>query len=161
VDGGGTGTLDANAREPALTEIAVGSGFLASHLFDDYRGLALTPAAFFALPVARKPAPDLVTCHGGGWVASGAPGLDRLPRPVYPAGLSLLGMEGAGEVQTPLKVGGTRAHRVTLEIGDPVFFRHAKAGELAEHVNEYLLVRGDKIVDRVHTYRGMGRCFLG
>jgi D-serine deaminase-like pyridoxal phosphate-dependent protein len=163
VDGGGTGTLDANAREPALTEIAVGSGFLASHLFDDYRGLGLTPAAFFALPVARKPAADIVTCHGGGWIASGAPGLDRLPRPVYPAGLSLLGMEGAGEVQTPLKVGvgASQKHRVTLEVGDPVFFRHAKAGELAEHVNEYLLVRGDKIVDRVHTYRGMGRCFLG
>jgi D-serine deaminase-like pyridoxal phosphate-dependent protein len=72
-------------------------------------------------------------------------------------------MEGAGEVQTPLKVGGggSQKHRVTLDVGDPVFFRHAKAGELAEHVNEYLLVRGDKIVDRVHTYRGMGRCFLG
>src|SRR6202035_4682358 len=105
VNGGGTGSLDANAREPALTEIAVGSGFLASHLFDAYRGLALRPAAFFALPVSRKPTSDIVTCHGGGWVASGAPGVDRLPLPVLPAGLSLLELEGAGEVQTPLRVG--------------------------------------------------------
>jgi D-serine deaminase-like pyridoxal phosphate-dependent protein len=160
VNGGGTGSLDANAREPALTEIAVGSGFLASHLFDAYRGLALRPAAFFALPVARKPSEGIVTCHGGGWVASGAPGPDRLPLPALPAGLALLELEGAGEVQTPLRVSKDAAG-VALDIGDPVFFRHAKAGELAEHVNEYLLVRGDKVVDRVHTYRGMGRCFLG
>jgi len=157
INGGGTGSLDANVREPTLTEIAVGSGFLASHLFDAYRGLALRPAAFFALQVVRVPSEHMVTCHGGGWVASGAAGADRLPLPVYPPGLELLDLEGAGEVQTPLHVPrGTQ-----LAVGDPVFFRHAKAGELAEHVNEYLLVRDDKIIERVHTYRGMGRCFLG
>jgi D-serine deaminase-like pyridoxal phosphate-dependent protein len=157
VNGGGTGSLDANAREPALTEIAVGSGFLASHLFDHYRGLALRPAAFFALQVVRKPAPGFVTCHGGGLIASGAPGRDRLPIPVFPEGLSLVDLEGAGEVQTPLHV----PQGVELALGDPVFFRHAKAGELAEHVNEYILVRGDRAVDRAPTYRGMGKCFLG
>ena len=66
-------------------------------------------------------------------------------------------MEGAGEVQTPLRVPAG----VRLELGDPVFFRHAKAGELAEHVPEYLLVRGDQIEDRAPTYRGMGACYLG
>ena len=157
VNGGGTGSLDANAQEPALTEIAVGSGFLASHLFDRYRGLTLHPAAFFALQVVRKPAQGIVTCHGGGLIASGAPGRDRLPVPVFPEGLSLLDLEGAGEVQTPLHATGG----VELEIGDPVFFRHAKAGELAEHVNEYILIRGDTAVDRAPTYRGMGKCFLG
>ncbi len=157
VNGGGTGSLDANAREPTLTEIAVGSGFLDSHLFDSYRGLALRPAAFFALQVVRKPSDRIVTCHGGGWIASGAPGEDRLPLPTYPEGLALLDLEGAGEVQTPLRV----PRGIELAVGDPVFFRHAKAGELAEHVNEYLLVRGDRIVERVQTYRGMGRCFLG
>ena len=157
VNGGGTGSLDANAREPALTEIAVGSGFLASHLFDDSRGLALRPAAFFALQVVRKPAAGIVTCHGGGWIASGGPGRDRLPVPVYPEGLSVLELEGAGEVQTPLHL----PRGLDLAIGDPVFFRHAKAGELAEHVNEYLLVRGDTVTERVQTYRGMGQCFLG
>ena len=157
VNGGGTGSVDANAREPALTEIAVGSGFLASHLFDDYRGLSLRPAAFFALQVVRKPAPGIVTCHGGGLIASGAAGRDRLPLPALPEGLSLLDLEGAGEVQTPLHV----PRSVELRIGDPVFFRHAKAGELAEHVNEYILVRGDVIAGRVPTYRGLGKCFLG
>jgi D-serine deaminase-like pyridoxal phosphate-dependent protein len=157
VNGGGTGSLDANARELTLTEIAVGSGFLASHLFDSYRGLALRPAAFFALQVVRKPSDRIVTCHGGGWVASGAPGEDRLPLPAYPEGLALLDLEGAGEVQTPLRV----PRGTELAVGDPVFFRHAKAGELAEHVNEYLLVRGDSVVERVQTYRGMGQCFLG
>jgi D-serine deaminase-like pyridoxal phosphate-dependent protein len=157
VNGGGTGSLDANAREPALTEIAVGSGFLASHLFDGYRGLSLRPAAFFALQVVRRPAPGIVTCHGGGFIASGASGRDRLPVPVLPEGLSLLDLEGAGEVQTPLRV----PRGVELALGDPVFFRHAKAGELAEHVNEYILVRGDAAVDRALTYRGLGKCFLG
>jgi len=157
VNGGGTGSVDANAREAALTEIAAGSGFLDSHLFDGYRGLELAPASFFALQVARVPAPGLVTCHGGGWVASGPPGRDRLPIPVAPPGLSLLDLEGAGEVQTPLRVPrGTR-----LDVGDSVLFRHAKAGELAEHVNEYLLVEGERVVDRVKTYRGLGQCFLG
>ena len=51
--------------------------------------------------------------------------------------------------------------RDQMKIGDPVFFRHAKAGELAEHVTEYLLVRGDRIEDRAPTYRGLGRCYLG
>ncbi len=157
VNGGGTGSVDENAREPALTEIAVGSGFLASHLFDGYRGLSLRPAAFFALQVVRKPGAGIVTCHGGGLTASGAPGRDRLPIPVFPEGLSLLDLEGAGEVQTPLHV----PRGVELALGDPVFFRHAKAGELAEHVNEYILVRGESAVDRAPTYRGMGKCFLG
>jgi D-serine deaminase-like pyridoxal phosphate-dependent protein len=90
-------------------------------------------------------------------VASGEAGPDRLPIPSLPEGLALLPREGAGEVQTPLTV----AAGVELALGDPVFFRHAKAGELAEHVSEYLLLRGDRIEARAPTYRGLGRCFLG
>jgi D-serine deaminase-like pyridoxal phosphate-dependent protein len=60
-------------------------------------------------------------------------------------------------VQTPLTV----PENVALRPGDPVFFRHAKAGELAEHFNEYLLVRGEVIEARAPTYRGIGKCFLG
>jgi len=156
-NGGGTGSLASSAREQDLTELTAGSGFLASHLFDGYRGLSLTPAAFFALQVVRAPAPGIVTCHGGGFVASGSAGKDRLPVPVLPVGLALLPLEGAGEVQTPLTVPAD----VTLRVGDPVFFRHAKAGELAEHVNEYILVEGDAVVGRAPTYRGLGMCFLG
>jgi D-serine deaminase-like pyridoxal phosphate-dependent protein len=105
----------------------------------------------------RRPGPNLVTCHGGGYIASGASGPDRLPVPALPPGLELLPMEGAGEVQTPLRV----PRGVSLRLGDPVLFRHAKAGELAEHAAEYLLVRGDHLEDRAPTYRGLGHCFLG
>jgi D-serine deaminase-like pyridoxal phosphate-dependent protein len=156
-NGGGTGSLAACAREEALTEVTAGSGFVDSHLFDGYRGLGLEPAAFFALQVVRRPAQGLVTCHGGGYIASGSAGRSRLPVPALPPGLSLLSLEGAGEVQTPLELGrGSQ-----LAMGDPVFFRHAKAGELAEHFAEYLLVRGDRIEGRAPTYRGLGKCFLG
>jgi D-serine deaminase-like pyridoxal phosphate-dependent protein len=155
-NGGGTGTVDACAREGSLTEVTVGSGFVDSHLFDGYDGLGLVPAAYFALQVVRKPADGIVTCHGGGYVASGASGRDRLPLPALPEGLTLLDLEGAGEVQTPLHV-----HGAALELGDPVFFRHAKAGELAEHFPGYILVRGDRIEGRALTYRGLNHCFLG
>jgi D-serine deaminase-like pyridoxal phosphate-dependent protein len=156
-NGGGTGSLAACAREQALTEVTAGSGFLDSHLFDAYGGLDLSPAAFFVLRVVRRPGPHLVTCHGGGYVASGAAGRDRLPVPALPEGLRLLPLEGAGEVQTPL----AEPKGVHLALGDPVFFRHAKAGELAEHFAEYHLVRGALVEDRAPTYRGLGKCFLG
>jgi D-serine deaminase-like pyridoxal phosphate-dependent protein len=156
-NGGGTGSVAACARESVLTEVTAGSGFLDSHLFDAYAGLSLRPAAYFALQVVRRPGRDLVTCHGGGYVASGAAGRDRLPVPALPEGLELLGLEGAGEVQTPLK----ETRDVRLKLGDPVFFRHAKAGELAEHFPEYILVRGDRVEGRAPTYRGLGKCFLG
>ncbi|HEY8076564.1 MAG TPA: alanine racemase [Labilithrix sp.] len=151
VNGGGTGSVRANAAEKTLTEITVGSGFLASHLFDRYDGLALRPAAFFAVAVSRRPEARIVTCAGGGWIASGPPSKDRSPRPWLPPGLELIGLEGAGEVQTPLRV----PSGIELAIGEPVLFRHAKAGELAEHVREILLVRGDAIVGRSLTYRGL------
>lgn len=155
-NGGGTGSVDTTGQDEVVTEVTAGSGFLCSHLFDYYPHLALTPAAFFALQVVRIPAAGYVTCHGGGQIASGQAGADRLPIPVLPSGLELTSLEGAGEVQTPLTGPGT----AQLAVGDPVFFRHAKAGELAERTNEYVLVRGTEIVDRAATYRGLGRCFL-
>ncbi len=156
LNGGGTGSVASTADEPCITEIAIGSGFLASHLFDGYEGLALEPAACFALQVARRPCDGIVTCLGGGLVASGSAGEDRLPQPYLPRGLALTPLEGAGEVQTPLRV----PPGVSLPLGSLVFFRHAKAGELAEHRNEYLLVRGERVEGRAATYRGMGRTFL-
>ena len=47
-----------------------------------------------------------------------------------------------------------------LRIGDRVYFRHAKAGELCERFDTLHLVRGSEVVDEVPTYRGEGRCFL-
>jgi D-serine deaminase-like pyridoxal phosphate-dependent protein len=154
-NGGGTGSLAWAAADPSLTEVTAGSGLLDSQLFDYYRDLQLSPAAFFALQITRKPRENLAVCQGGGWVASGAAGPDRLPAPALPAGCRLLPMEGAGEVQTPVLL----PPGVRPAIGDPIFFRHAKAGELAEHVVEYLLVRGDKLEGHAPTYRGLGKCF--
>jgi D-serine deaminase-like pyridoxal phosphate-dependent protein len=156
VNGGGTGSLAATVADPAITEVTAGSGLFGPALFDAYRSWRPTPAALFALPVVRRPAPGLVTVLGGGWIASGPPGRDRLPVPWLPAGLRLLATEGAGEVQTPLR--GAAADE--LSVGDRVWFRHAKAGELCEHVNEVHLVDGDGPATPVPTYRGEGRDFL-
>jgi hypothetical protein len=156
VNGGGTGSLEATASEEAVSELGAGSGLYSPGLFDTYRGFRHVPAAFFVLAVVRKPAPDVATVLGGGRVASGASGRDRLPTPAWPTGLRLSGTEGAGEVQTPLVGPGA----ADLDIVDRVWFRHAKAGELCEHVNGLHLVRGGEVVDVVPTYRGEGRAFL-
>jgi D-serine deaminase-like pyridoxal phosphate-dependent protein len=156
VNGGGTGSVAATSADPAVTEVTAGSGLYGPTLFDGYRAWRPRPAAFFALSVVRRPAPELATVLGGGWVASGPADPSRLPTPYLPVGLTLLGTEGAGEVQTPL--GGAAARR--LRVGDRVWFRHAKAGELCERVDRLHLVEGDTVVDTVPTYRGEGHAFL-
>ncbi|MGW5484885.1 amino acid deaminase/aldolase [Streptosporangium sandarakinum] len=156
VNGGGTGSIEKTAREKAVTEIAAGSGFFHPRLFDFYRGFTGRPAALFALSVVRRPAPGVVTVLGGGYHASGAPGPDRLPQPYLPCGLRYDPDEGAGEVQTPLL--GQAAE--DLRVGDRVWFRHAKAGELSERFARLYLVDGEKIVEEAPTYRGEGRTFL-
>jgi D-serine deaminase-like pyridoxal phosphate-dependent protein len=156
VNGGGTGSLHTTSLEPAVTEVTAGSGFYAPTLFDRYTSFSLRPAAAFAAPVARKPSPGIATLLGGGYHASGAAGADRLPTPWLPEGLRLDPLEGAGEVQTPLL--GPAAAR--LRLGDRVYLRHAKAGELCERFDALHLVRGGRVVDEVPTYRGEGRCYL-
>jgi D-serine deaminase-like pyridoxal phosphate-dependent protein len=153
VNGGGTGSIDFTASDWAVTEISAGSGFYAPVLFDHYRSFTLRPAAMFALPIVRRPGPRVATAMAGGYLASGAGGRDRLPVPHLPAGLRLDKLEGAGEVQTPLL--GAPADR--LAIGDRVYFRHAKAGELCERFDRLFLVTGGTIRDEVPTYRGEGK----
>ena len=156
VNCGGTGSLARSARLGVATELTAGSGFYAPALFDTYRSLALTPAAIFCLPVTRRPQPGTATALGGGYVASGAPGADRLPTPYLPPGMRLDRDEGAGEVQTPLSGPGAAG----LAVGDRVYLRHAKAGELCERFDSLYLVDGDAIVDEAPTYRGAGHAFL-
>jgi D-serine deaminase-like pyridoxal phosphate-dependent protein len=156
VNGGGTGSLERTAAEPAVTELGAGSGLYLPRLFDTYRAFSGRPAALFALPVVRRPGPGVVTALGGGYVASGPPSAIRLPSPYLPAGLRLDRDEGAGEVQTPLL--GPAADR--LRIGDRVWMRHAKAGELCEHFAELHLIDGETVVETVPTYRGEGQDFL-
>lgn len=156
VNGGGTGSVRRTGEDPSVTEITAGSGLYGPTLFDAYRAWRPTPAAFFAQPVVRRPGPGLVTVLGGGWIASGPAEPSRQPSPWLPAGLKMIGTEGAGEVQTPLR--GAAAD--SLKVGDRVWFRHAKAGELSEHVNELHLIEGDAVTAVAPTYRGEGHAFL-
>lgn len=156
VNAGGTGDLQLVAQEPAMTEATAGSGFYAPTLFDTYSSFTLEPAAMFALPICRRPDEKTVTALGGGYLASGVGAKDRMPTPYLPTGLKLNPIEGTGEVQTPLT--GDAATR--LKIGDKVYFRHTKSGELCERFDRLHLVRGAEIVDTVPTYRGEGRTFL-
>ena len=154
VNGGGTGSLESTARDESVTELTAGSGLVGPTLFDAYRRFTPDPALLFALPVVRRPGPNIATLFSGGYVASGTGTPDRLPRPYLPAGLTLTGVEGAGEVQTPVR--GAAAGR--LRPGDRVWLRHAKAGELAERFTDYHVLDGDQVT-AVPTYRGEGQCF--
>ncbi|WP_265182299.1 hypothetical protein [Geomicrobium sp. JCM 19055] len=155
INGGGTGSLMTTAQDPSVTELTVGSGLYQPTLFDHYSSFQYDPALYFALPVVRKPTSQIYTCLGGGYVASGASGKDRLPSPVYPEDAQLLSLEGAGEVQTPIQCRSS-----TLSIGDPVIFRPAKAGEICERFTSIALIRNNQVVGHVPTYRGEGICFL-
>jgi D-serine deaminase-like pyridoxal phosphate-dependent protein len=156
VNGGGTGSLERTAAEPAVTEVAAGSGLYDPVLFDGYRSLELQPAAGFALAVSRRPGRGVATLLGGGYIASGPAGKDRLPEPFLPPGLRFDPLEGAGEVQTPVL--GEAADE--LRVGDRVYLRHAKAGELCERFDVLHLISGDEVVDVAPTYRGEGKAFL-
>ena len=156
VNGGGTGSLASTARERAVTELTAGSGFYAPTLFDHYEDFTFLPAAGFAVQIVRRPTPDVFTCLGGGYIASGAVGSDKEPTPYLPAGAELLANEGAGEVQTPVRYRGP----VPLQLGDPILMRHAKAGELCERFERLHVISDGEVVDTYPTYRGDGQCFL-
>ncbi len=55
-------------------------------------------------------------------------------------------------MQTPLVGPGASA----LTVGELVWFRHAKSGEVAEHVTRAHLLRGASVVESAPTYRGAG-----
>ena len=156
VNGGGTGSLERTSAESAVTDVAAGSGLFGPTLFDNYTHFHPAPAAAFALSVVRKPKPELATMLGGGWIASGPVDASRVPELAWPQGMTMLPLEGAGEVQTPLRGKSAAA----LQPGDRVWLRHTKAGELSEHVNEFLVVDGDEVVETLPTYRGQGKAFL-
>jgi D-serine deaminase-like pyridoxal phosphate-dependent protein len=157
VNGGGSGSLMSTLADESVTEVTVGSGFYASGLFHHFKEVKYQPSAFFALQVVRVPKPGMLTCQGGGYIASGPTEQSKAPLPVLPVGMQYLPLEGAGEVQTPLLLAeGTPE----IALGDPIFFQHAKAGELCERFNEFYLLQGGKIIDVVKTYRGEGMSFL-
>ncbi|GGF97787.1 alanine racemase [Rhodococcoides trifolii] len=151
VNSGGTGSLEVSAADPAVTEVTAGSGLFGPTLFDRYRAFTPAPALQFALPVVRTPTDRIATAFGGGYVASGPTGKSRVPLPQSP--FQLMKNEGVGEVQTPLK------HDGRLTVGDRVWFRHAKAGEVCERFTEVRIVEADGSLTTVPTYRGEGQCF--
>lgn len=155
VNGGGSGSIETTGLDTSVTEVAAGSGLIGPTLFDNYRRFTPAPAVLYALSVVRKPRRKTATVFSGGYIASGPVGKDRSPTPYLPAGLSLIGTEGAGEVQTPVTGKAAR----DLRIGDRVWFRHTKAGELAERFTEYHVLEGDRVTTTVPTYRGEGRSF--
>ena len=155
VNAGGTGSLEVTGADPVITELTAGSGLFSPGLFDGYDAFESRPAAYFALDVVRKPTEDVATLFSGGYIASGPAQKNRLPKPAWPEGLSLLGAEGAGEVQTPVK---GRAAR-DLRLGDRVLMRHAKAGELCERFDTVTIVVADGGIETVPTYRGEGKNF--
>ena len=155
VNGGGTGSLQESAAEGTLTELAAGSGFYTPAVFDQFTGINHKAAAFFCCEVSRLPAPGWATVNSGGWIASGPPAKDRVPVPVWPKGLKYSGTEGAGEVQSPLH--GPAANDLCVE--DLVWFRHAKAGEMTEHLDGLLAVDENNNVKEWDTYRGKGWTF--
>jgi D-serine deaminase-like pyridoxal phosphate-dependent protein len=157
VNGGGSGSLMSTGKDASVTEVTAGSAFYGPGIFQHFKEVSFLPSSFFALQIVRRPARDIVTCHGGGYVASGPAGADRLPVPFLPRGCTFLPFEGAGEVQTPLRLSRKCPE---LTPGDPIFFQHAKAGELGERFNAFFLVQGDRVVDEVKTYRGEGKAFL-
>ncbi len=157
INGGGSGSLVSTLADESVTEVTVGSGFYAPGLFHHFTEVRFQPAAFFALQVVRKPAPGMVACQGGGYIASGPTEASKAPTPVMPAGLQFLPLEGAGEVSTPLVL---PKGCPSLDLGDPIFFQHAKAGELCERFDTLYLVQQGEIVGQVPTYRGEGMNFL-
>ena len=149
VNGGGTGSLPLTASDPSVTEVTAGSAFFAPALFDGYTGVQFRPAAGFSLEITRRPAENIFTCHGGGYVASGAAGPEKLPRPWLPPTARFLPHEGAGEVQTPVHIPNPPAF---LRPGEPLYFRHAKAGELCQRFPLLHLIRQDKLMGFYSTY---------
>ena len=64
--------------------------------------------------------------------------------------------EMAGEVQTPV----TGINAASAKVGDRVWLRHTKAGELSEHLDELAVVADGGVIDTLPTYRGEGQAFL-
>lgn len=163
VNGGGSGSMAFTSEQPEITEITVGSAYYFPALFSYMDSMQdFTPAAGFVLPVIRHPEPNVVTCQGGGFIASGSMGAEKYPQIIYPKGVTILKDEGYGEVQTPLLITSPVLQK-TLTIGDYVWCRHAKAGELCEHFNELITYRTQNgktsVTGRMTTYRGAGQCF--
>ena len=157
VNAGGTGSLTRSKDLGIATELTSGSGFYAPTLFDTYRSLDLTPAAFFCLPDRAPPTPrrrDRARrrLHRVGRARP------RPPAPAVHAGRGSRSTPTRPRARSRRPLVGAAAKK--LRVGDRVYMRHAKAGELCERFDSLYLVEGDSVADEVPTYRGEGLTFL-
>lgn len=106
VNDGGTGSLATTHEEPAVTEITVGPGFYSPALFDNYHDFRFQPAAGFAIEIVRRAAPNIYTCLGGGYIASGSAGPDKLPQPCLPVGTGSTPLKGRAKSRHPSNTTG-------------------------------------------------------
>ena len=159
-NGSGSGNLkNACADDAVLTEVTAGSAFLQGQLFDYFVDNECMGAFCFGLQCTRVHC-DYITCQSGGFIASGPCCADKNPKPFgNPLHLTPYKDEGFGEVQTPLQIKGKSKIKGDIKVGDPLFFRPAKSGEIAEHFQEYHLKRDYKITGTAKTYRGYGHVF--
>ena len=133
-----------------------GSGLFCPALFDDYRAFAARPAALFALPVVRRPAPGMVTVLGGGWIASGPAG--RRPAagavPSRPACAARRrgrrrGADAAARRRRPTGCGSATG----CGSGTP------RPASCASTSTSCTWSQGDAVTGAVPTYRGEGKAF--
>jgi hypothetical protein len=161
-NGGGSGSVCSTSADELVNEVTIGSGILCPALFSDYSSLDIDSAIAYATPVVRKPSENIVTCYAGGYVASGAVSENKQPLLFWPSSWKVTRNEGVGEVQTPLIKSAQNAQE--LNLGDLVFFRPAKSGEVMERFSEIQcgkLSTNPPEVDSqsFKTYRGHGVCF--
>jgi D-serine deaminase-like pyridoxal phosphate-dependent protein len=119
------------------------------------RGLRLDPlegAGEVQTPVVRE-GPGLARTGAMPSVVREGPGLART------GAMPSVVREGPGLARTGA-MPSVVAAAAGLRVGDNVYLRHAKAGELCERFTSLYLVSGGQILDEVPTYRGEGRCYL-
>lgn len=155
-NGGGTGSLTHTSKDKNVSEITFGSGLFTPTLFDNYKDFKGSPATGFVLEVCRHPQKNVYTALGGGYVASGSAGIDKLPKIMYPKSAKLFTNEGVGEVQTPFKTQSP----IDFESEGFAVFRHAKAGELCERFSFLYGFENQEKPIKIPTYRGEGYTFL-
>ena len=157
VNGGGTGSVAATAADPSVTEVTAGSGLYGPTLFDAYRAGGRPRRRSSRCPWSAGPAPrhrDRARRR-----------LDRVrPGRAVPAAHAVAAGRAASYRATRAPARCRRRCSVpgadALRPGDRVWFRHAKAGELCEHVNEVQLVDGDTATPAPDVPR-RGSCLPG
>ena len=112
VNGGGTGSLESDRAPTPRSPRSRRAPGCSARTCSTTTGTS--PRARRRLRAAGRAQADArasATLLGGGWIASGPPGADRLPQLVWPEGLRMLPREMAGEVQTPVDGRRRRAAR--------------------------------------------------